>query len=106
MNGVASAGSAFRPRASSKPRDRDDLAYLTIAEASDLIARRELSPVDLVDACLGRIHRYDPKIKAWITLLADQARRDAKAAADEIARHGPRSPLHGIPLGHKDLYDV
>ena len=106
VNGVASAGSTFRPRASSKPRDRDDLAYLTIAEASDLIARRELSPVDLVDACLDRIHRYDPSIKAWITLLADEARRDAKVAAHEIARHGPRSPLHGIPLGHKDLYDV
>jgi aspartyl-tRNA(Asn)/glutamyl-tRNA(Gln) amidotransferase subunit A len=106
VNGVASAGSAFHPRASSEPRNRDDLAYLTIAEASDLIARRELSPVDLVDACLDRIHGYDPSIKAWITVLADEARRDAKVAADQIARHGPRSPLHGIPLGHKDLYDV
>jgi len=106
MDGVASAGTRYRPRATTSPSSADDQAYLTIAEASDLIARRELSPVDLVDACLNRIHSHEPRIKAWITVLAEEARRDARAAADEIARHGPRSPLHGIPLGHKDLYDV
>src|SRR5947208_3328957 len=96
VGGVASAGTRFRPQAAREPRDRDDLAYLTIAEASDLISRRKVSPVELVDACLDRIHRFEPQIKAWITVLADEARRDARKAADQIARNGPRSPLHGI----------
>src|SRR5205807_9436414 len=53
LNGVAAASETrFRPRASADQRSQDDLAYLTIAEAADLIARRKLSPVELVDACL------------------------------------------------------
>jgi aspartyl-tRNA(Asn)/glutamyl-tRNA(Gln) amidotransferase subunit A len=84
----------------------DDLAYLTIAEASALVAAKQVSPVELVDACLDRIARFDASIQSWATVLADDARAQARAAADEIARDGVRSPLHGIPVGHKDLLDV
>ncbi|MGH2711277.1 MAG: amidase [Actinomycetota bacterium] len=103
---AAAAAPPFRPATAALPGSEADLAYLTIAEASDLIARRRLSPVELVDACLSQIERLEPGIRAWVTVLADQARADARKAAGEIARSGPRSPLHGIPFGHKDLYDV
>jgi aspartyl-tRNA(Asn)/glutamyl-tRNA(Gln) amidotransferase subunit A len=96
----------FKPAARNRPGASDDVAYLTIAEAAELIRKRQLSPVELVDACLSRIKRHDETIQAWITVWPKRARAEAKAAADEIARRGPRSPLHGIPIGHKDLYDM
>ncbi len=100
------AGKSFRVDAEERPSTSEDLAYLTIAEAAELIRSRRLSPVELVDACLDRIERHEEVIKAWVTVLGDEARAGAKAAANEIARRGPRSPLHGIPIGHKDLYDM
>jgi aspartyl-tRNA(Asn)/glutamyl-tRNA(Gln) amidotransferase subunit A len=100
------AGQPFRADDKQRPTASEDLAYLTIAEAAGMIRNRQVSPVELVDACLDRIERHDKVIQAWVTVLAEDARAEAKAAADEIARRGPRSPLHGIPLGHKDLYDV
>jgi aspartyl-tRNA(Asn)/glutamyl-tRNA(Gln) amidotransferase subunit A len=96
----------FKSAAKDRPNAADDLAYLTIADAAELIKKRRLSPVELVDACLSRIKRHDEAIQAWITVFPEKARAEAKAAADEIARRGPRSPLHGIPIGHKDLYDM
>lgn len=96
----------FKAGAKDRPDASDDVAYLTIAEAAELIRDRRLSPVEVVDACLSRIERHDKVIQAWITVFPEKARAEAKAAADEIARGGPRSPLHGIPIGHKDLYDM
>jgi aspartyl-tRNA(Asn)/glutamyl-tRNA(Gln) amidotransferase subunit A len=96
----------FRAAAKNRPASSDDLAYLTIAEAAELIRTRRLSPVEVVDACLSRIERLDETVQAWITVIPEKARAEAKAAAAEIARRGPRSPLHGIPIGHKDLYDM
>ncbi len=88
------------------PATSDDLAYLSIAQASVLIRRKQVSPVELAKACLGRIRRFDDQIKAWVIVTERLALAAARAAADEIARQGPRSPLHGIPVGIKDLYDV
>jgi aspartyl-tRNA(Asn)/glutamyl-tRNA(Gln) amidotransferase subunit A len=96
----------FKSAARNRPGASDDVAYLTIAEASELIRTRRLSPVEVVDACLSRIERVDESIQAWITVFPEKARTEARRAADEIARRGPRSPLHGIPIGHKDLYDM
>jgi aspartyl-tRNA(Asn)/glutamyl-tRNA(Gln) amidotransferase subunit A len=84
----------------------DDIAYLTIAQASAMIEARSLSPLELVDACLARIERHDGDVKAWVALFADQARAQARAAGRRIARRGPRSPLDGIPVGIKDMFDV
>ena len=81
-----------------------DPASLTLAQASALIARRTLSPVELMQAVLGRIERLDGGLHAHVTLLAEPALAAARAAADEIATRGPRSPLHGIPYGLKDNY--
>lgn len=83
-----------------------DLHWLTIAEAAPLIERKELSPVELMDACLARIEAMEPRLNAFITVLADQARADARTAADAIARGEYRGPLHGVPIALKDIFDV
>src|SRR5712692_6098075 len=80
--------------------------YLTIAEAARLIESRELSPVELVDSRLDRIARLDGRLNSFIRLLAEEARADARAAEAEIAAGKYRGPLHGIPLGLKDIYET
>lgn len=83
-----------------------DLRELTIAEAGRLIERRQVSPVELTEAYLEAIERLNPEINAYVTVTADRARSDAAKAADEIAGGYYRGPLHGIPIGLKDLYDT
>ena len=83
---------------------RDELALSTIAEASALIRKREVSPVELIDATLDRVDRLQPALNAFITVMHGQARRDAKRAEAEIARGKYKGPLHGIPVSLKDLY--
>jgi aspartyl-tRNA(Asn)/glutamyl-tRNA(Gln) amidotransferase subunit A len=78
----------------------------TIAEASAAIARKKLSPVELTQACLERIARHDAELHCFITLTAERALAEARAAEAEIARRGPRGPLHGIPIGLKDIYET
>src|SRR5207248_309493 len=80
--------------------------YLTIAEAARLIQQREVSPVELVDSRLARIERLDGKLHSFIRVLADAARAEARAAEGEIAAGKYRGPLHGIPLGLKDIYET
>src|SRR5437588_11156735 len=80
--------------------------YLTIAEASRLIETKELSPVELVDSRLARIERLDDKLHSFIRVLADSARAEARAAEAEIAGGKYRGPLHGIPIGLKDIYQT
>jgi aspartyl-tRNA(Asn)/glutamyl-tRNA(Gln) amidotransferase subunit A len=78
---------------------------MTIADAAPRIARGELSPVDLVESCLARTEaRRD--LNAFIRVMADEARADARRAADEIAQGRYRGPLHGIPISIKDLVDI
>ena len=79
---------------------------LTLAEASALIAARRLSPAELLQDCLARIAALDPGLNAFIRVLEEEAMAEARAAEAEIARHGPRSPLHGIPVGLKDIIDL
>nr|WP_283949730.1 amidase [Limobrevibacterium gyesilva] len=76
----------------------------TLAEASAAIAARQVSSRELVEACLARIAQWQPRINAFIDLRADAARAAADAADRAIAAGGPCSPLHGIPLAHKDMY--
>jgi aspartyl-tRNA(Asn)/glutamyl-tRNA(Gln) amidotransferase subunit A len=76
----------------------------TIAEAAAAIAARRLSPVELTEACLGRVERLDGRLHAFLHLDAEGARAAARAAEARIARDGPRGPLDGIPFAHKDIY--
>ena len=80
----------------------EDITLLGAAHQSRLIARRELSPVELVRACLQRIERYDTKLRAYITICAEEAMAAARQAEQEIAGGRYRGPLHGLPFGVKD----
>ncbi|WP_320203126.1 amidase [Agrobacterium rosae] len=81
-------------------------AIPSIAEASAAIAAGQLSPVDLVEACIERVEAFDGMLNSFILVLADQARAEAKVAEAEIRSYGQKSPLHGIPIGIKDIFDV
>lgn len=82
------------------------LHELTLAQAADMIAAKQLSPVELTEAVLARIADVEPAISAFATVTAESARVAAQQAADEIARGNYRGPLHGVPLGLKDLFEV
>ncbi len=79
---------------------------LTIAEAAKLIEERRLSPVELVEGCLRRIEALDGRYSAFIAVLKDAALAAAKKAEAEIAAGDYRGPLHGIPIGLKDIYET
>lgn len=81
-------------------------AFLTIAEAARLMARKALSPVELTQACLARIDAHDDVIHAFVTVTRERALADARKAEMEIRQSGPKSPLHGIPIGLKDIIDT
>jgi len=80
------------------------LTRLTIAEAAPLVRGREVSPVELTEACLDRIEAVEPRLNAFITVTAEEARRQARQAAEEVARGQYRGPLHGVPVALKDLF--
>jgi aspartyl-tRNA(Asn)/glutamyl-tRNA(Gln) amidotransferase subunit A len=71
-----------------------------------LLRSKELSPVELTAAYLSRIDQIDPRLNAYIRVLPEQARAAAREAEAEIGRGTWRGPLHGVPLGIKDLFDV
>lgn len=78
----------------------------TIAEAAKLIAAKQLSPVELTQACLKRMHALDGTLHAFILPTEERALADAKAAEAAIMQSGPSGPLHGIPIGLKDIVDT
>src|SRR5713101_6690962 len=78
----------------------------TIQQLSRRLRDRILSPVDLTRDCLTRIETLNPKLNAFITILADSALADARRAKQEIQRGDYRGPLHGIPVGLKDILDT
>lgn len=82
----------------------DDLPGTGIAEVSSLIRARKVSPVEVVEATLGRIAAVDKKLNSFITVTAEHARRAARAAEREILGGAYRGPLHGIPVALKDLF--
>ena len=82
----------------------NELYYLTIAEASAGLRRKDYSPVDLTEACLERIEALDSKLHSFITITAERARAQARQAEQEFASGKGRGPLHGIPIALKDLY--
>src|SRR5256885_451175 len=83
-----------------------ELHDLSIAELAGLIAARKLSPVELTEALIQHVERYDTQTRAFITPTFDLARRQARAAEAEIAAGNNRGSLHGIPFALKDIYDT
>ena len=82
--------------------DRSDIAFLSASALASAIESKQVSPVEAVEAYLERIERIDPKVNSYITVLYDDARRDAKSAEAEIQRGQYRGPLQGIPIALKD----
>ncbi len=78
----------------------------TIAEAARLIAAKRLSPVELTRACLDRVHALNNQLHAFIHLTQERALAEARAAERAIMADGPKGPLHGIPIGLKDIVDT
>ena len=82
-----------------------DLVYVSIAELSDRIRTKDISPVEVVRATLDRIDRLEPQLNAYNTVFADQAVAEARQAEADIGRGDYRGPLHGIPIGINDIYE-
>ena len=94
-------GSAQAP-----PAKDADLPAVSLWEASELVRTKKVSPKELTAACLARIQRLNPILNAFITVTAEQAMADAQLAEAEIMKGRWRGPLHGIPVGLKDLFDT
>ena len=77
---------------------------LTAAQAAQAVAERQLTAVELAEACLGRIETLDGQLKAWVYVDRDTALADARAADAAVADGRPLGPLHGVPIGLKDIY--
>ena len=77
---------------------------LTVTQAASLIRSRQLSAVDMAQSLLDRIGTLEPSLKAWVYLDRDAALAEAEARDREVAAGGRVGPLHGIPVGVKDIY--
>ncbi|HEX3313807.1 MAG TPA: amidase [Gemmataceae bacterium] len=78
----------------------------TLHESAAALRRHETSTVDLVHQCLAQIDRYEPRVHAWVSIDRDGALRQAETCDRELAAGQDRGPLHGMPLGVKDIIDV
>lgn len=83
-----------------------DITRLSLSEASQLLRKKKVSPVELTNQCLSRTERLNPKLNAFISITADSAQAEARLAEAEIQRGHWRGPLHGIPIALKDLVDT
>ena len=88
------------------PANDADIAFAPVTRLSRWIETRALTSERLTGIYLDRIRRFDPRLRAIITLTADQAMVEARRADAEIAAGRYRGPLHGIPYGVKDLLDT
>jgi aspartyl-tRNA(Asn)/glutamyl-tRNA(Gln) amidotransferase subunit A len=82
------------------------MTFRSISEAAEQIRQRKISPVELTRECLETIDRLNPTLNAFITVTADSALAEAKKTEQEMQSGNWRGPLHGIPIGLKDLIDT
>jgi amidase len=83
--------------------DSDRLGFAEAHELAAMVRRREVSPVELTDVFLQRIESINPKLNAYVTVAADQARADARLAEQAVVDGDPLGSLHGVPVAIKDL---
>lgn len=86
-----------------KPKDEDELAFLTVTELSALVRTKKISSVELTKLYLKRLKKYDPTLLCVVNYTEELALKQAAQADREIAKGQYRGPLHGIPWGAKDL---
>ena len=80
-----------------------DLAFTPAYELANQIARKKLSPVELARVYLRRIEELNPKLNAYLTVVADQVVASAQAAEQTVMDGGELGPLHGVPIAVKDM---
>lgn len=88
------------------PENRNELAFMSIAELAYLVKNKKISSVDLTGFFINRIKKYGDTLQCVISITEDLAMAQAKKADEEIAAGNYRGPLHGIPYGLKDLFAV
>ena len=81
-----------------------ELTELTVAEAASQIRQRKLSAVELMQSLLSRANALEPSLRVWATLDEDAALDLARRSQRELEKQGPQGPLHGIPVGIKDIF--
>src|SRR4051812_31756808 len=82
------------------------LTQLSAIELRRLIGIKQISPVELLDACIARIGEVNPAVNAICATDFERARRSAREAEAQVLRGEPLGPLHGLPLGVKDLQNT
>jgi aspartyl-tRNA(Asn)/glutamyl-tRNA(Gln) amidotransferase subunit A len=83
-----------------------DLCFLSIAELASLMRARTVSAAEVTEAHLARIERLNPTLNAFVTVMAAEAREAARRADLELKAGRWRGPLHGVPIGIKDIFDT
>ena len=83
-----------------------DLTALTLRQASQILRSKTVSPVELTQACLRQIERYNPAVNAFITIAGESALATAREREAEVRQGKWRGPLHGIPIALKDNIDT
>jgi amidase len=96
-------GSSKQPAAVPQPAKAHSLAHKSARELARLIRTRAVSPVEVLDAHLAVIERFNPKLNAIVTLAADEARGAARRAEDAVMKGDPLGSLHGLPVAIKDV---
>jgi len=86
--------------------DALEICYMSAGDLSKLVGKKEVSPVEIIDAHLARIEATEPVLNSFITLLAEESRTAARQAEKDIQAGRYKGPLHGIPVGLKDLYNT
>jgi len=86
--------------------DRTGLCWLPASEAARLVRHGQLTAQELVEACLARIAEVDGQVQAWTFLDPDHARAQARALDEWKLGGNPIGPLHGVPVGLKDIIDT
>src|SRR5262245_41144739 len=86
--------------------NRDDLCYESTVSLARRIRAGEVSPREAVNAYLERIERVDPRVHSYLHVAADHALRAARRAEQALAERRKLGPLHGVPVGVKDLFDT
>jgi aspartyl-tRNA(Asn)/glutamyl-tRNA(Gln) amidotransferase subunit A len=99
-------GQMDRSHPPAAPLSPDGLAFLSLREAAALIRTRQISPVELTRVVLERIESRNAVLNAYITVTADWALDRARQAEREIGEGRYRGPLHGVPIGLKDLFET
>src|SRR6266508_2773383 len=99
---IQSARARFPDRRESPLMAADELCWLPALELAAQIRQKKVSPVEVVDAVLARIERLNPKLNAFCTLTAEEARDAAQAAEVSVMTGEELGPLHGVPVSIKD----